>query len=73
LSKVNGQEPLELLNGSEREQAVDFLVMGSVGRTGIAKMVLGSVAAKVTGEMPCSVVTDGRGVELGINEFTSLR
>lgn len=39
------------------ERAVDLLVMGSVGRTGVARILLGSVAARVTRELPCSVVT----------------
>ena len=39
-----------------RETAADLLVMGSVGRTGLARLLVGSVAEKVTREMPCSVV-----------------
>ena len=38
------------------ETAADLLVMGSVGRTGLARLLVGSVAEKVTREMPCSVV-----------------
>jgi len=34
----------------------DLLVMGSVGRTGLSRILLGSVAGKVLREMPCSVV-----------------
>ena len=38
------------------ETEADLLVMGSVGRTGLARLLVGSVAEKVTREMPCSVV-----------------
>lgn len=40
-----------------KEWPADLLVMGSVGRTGLSKILLGSVAARVLKEMPCSVVT----------------
>jgi nucleotide-binding universal stress UspA family protein len=40
-----------------REVGADLLVMGSVGRTGLSKILIGSVAQKVIREMPCSVVT----------------
>jgi nucleotide-binding universal stress UspA family protein len=34
----------------------DLTVMGSVGRTGISRMLIGSVAEKVTRELPCSTL-----------------
>jgi len=40
-----------------REWNADLLVMGSVGRTGLSRILLGSVAGKVLREMPCSVIT----------------
>ncbi|MCK5241852.1 universal stress protein [bacterium] len=40
-----------------KEKSADLLVMGSVGQTGLAKISLGRVAAKVVREMPCSVIT----------------
>ena len=40
-----------------REMRADLLVMGSVGRTGLSRILIGSVAEKVIREMPCSVVT----------------
>jgi nucleotide-binding universal stress UspA family protein len=39
------------------EKQVDLLVMGSVGRTGLARLALGSVAQKVTRQLPCSIMT----------------
>jgi nucleotide-binding universal stress UspA family protein len=35
----------------------DMLVLGTHGRTGIAKLVLGSVAARVVATAPCPVLT----------------
>jgi universal stress protein E len=40
-----------------RETRSDLLVMGSVGRTGLPRVLMGSVAQKVIREIPCSVIT----------------
>ncbi len=40
-----------------RESAVDLLVMGSVGRTGVSRILIGGVARKVAQQMPCSIIT----------------
>jgi nucleotide-binding universal stress UspA family protein len=40
-----------------READVDLLVMGSVGRTGVSRLLIGGVARKVAQQMPCSIVT----------------
>ena len=39
------------------EMKSDLLVMGSVGRKGLARMLMGGVARKVAREMPCSTIT----------------
>ena len=39
------------------ETQSDLLVMGSVGRKGLAHMLMGGVARKVAREMPCSIIT----------------
>lgn len=49
--------PHEQILEAAREQNVDLLVMGSTGRTGLARILIGSVAEKVVREMPCSVIT----------------
>lgn len=36
---------------------VDLLVMGTVGRTGISRLIMGSVTEKVVREVPCSFLT----------------
>jgi universal stress protein A len=40
-----------------RAQAVDLIVMGTHGRTGLAHVLLGSVAEKVVRRSPCPVLT----------------
>jgi nucleotide-binding universal stress UspA family protein len=40
-----------------RRQRADMMVMGTHGRTGIARFFLGSVAARVTAMAPCPVLT----------------
>jgi len=51
-----GRPHEEILNSIE-ENTTDLLVMGSVGRTGVARIMLGSVAEKVARELPCSIMT----------------
>ena len=49
--------PHEQILALAREQGVDLLVMGSTGRTGLARILMGSVAEKVLREVPCSMIT----------------
>lgn len=46
----------EIANAAEEEGA-DLIVLGTHGRTGVSKFVLGSVAARVMCEAPCPVLT----------------
>jgi len=39
------------------EKTADLLVMGSVGRSGLSRILMGSVASKVVRQMPCSIIT----------------
>lgn len=39
------------------EKHTDLIIMGSAGKTGLSRILLGSVAEKVTREVPCSVIT----------------
>ncbi len=47
---------LEGILRTAREQQSDLLVIGSHGRTGIARLMLGSVAAKVVAQSPVPVL-----------------
>jgi len=53
---VAGSPAFEIL-AFVRSSATDLLVMGSVGRTGLPRILLGSVAEKVARELPCSIIT----------------
>lgn len=48
-----GAETLQLL---EEDQDIDLVVMGSHGRTGLARVLMGSVAEKVVRHAPCPVL-----------------
>jgi nucleotide-binding universal stress UspA family protein len=54
-SRVGGAGA-EILAALEAERTVDLVVMGSHGRTGIARMLLGSVAEKVVRHATCPVL-----------------
>lgn len=55
---VVGGDPAEELLRASKESGMDLLVMGSIGRTGISKILLGSVAEKVVrhAEVPVLLV-----------------
>lgn len=40
-----------------REKTPDLLIMGSEGKSGISRILMGSVAEKVVRELPCSIIT----------------
>ena len=44
-----------------RRNATELLVMGTIGRTGVRKLLLGSVAEEAMRESPCPVLTVGPG------------
>lgn len=47
---------LEILNAAQSENA-DLIVMGTHGRTGLAHVLIGSVAERVVNKAPCPVLT----------------
>ncbi|MBN1545388.1 MAG: universal stress protein [Syntrophaceae bacterium] len=53
---VEGTPYQEILDIAQKT-ASDLLIMGSTGKTGLARILMGSVAEKVIREMPCSVLT----------------
>ena len=55
-AKVLPGDPREALVETARIEKADLLVVGSHGRTGLPKLVLGSVAAHVTAHAPCDVL-----------------
>jgi len=53
---VKGNTFLEIIQAA-RDESVDIIVMGTHGRTGLAHVLIGSVAEKVVREAPCPVLT----------------
>jgi nucleotide-binding universal stress UspA family protein len=49
-------DPRVAIVDAARAERVDLVVMGSHGRTGLARLLLGSVASHVVSHSPCSVV-----------------
>jgi nucleotide-binding universal stress UspA family protein len=47
----------EAIVRAARRQRADLVVIGTHGRTGVARFFLGSVAARVTATAPCPVLT----------------
>lgn len=54
--KVLAADPREALVDSVRAENADLLVVGSHGRTGLSKLMLGSVASHVVAHAPCDVL-----------------
>jgi nucleotide-binding universal stress UspA family protein len=55
-ARVIQGDPREALIETVKTDAIDLLVVGSHGRTGLAKILMGSVAAHVMAHAPCSVL-----------------
>jgi nucleotide-binding universal stress UspA family protein len=56
--------PAQVITQMARELQADLIIMGSHGRTGIKRLLLGSVTEKVIGQAPCPVLVV-KGEELG--------
>lgn len=52
---LEGHPADEILQVAE-DRGVDIIVMGTVGRSGITRLLMGSVAEKVTRHAPCPVL-----------------
>jgi len=49
--------PEETIQETIQKGKFDLLVMGTTGRTGLSRILMGSVTEKVTREVPCSFIT----------------
>ncbi|BCB96861.1 universal stress protein [Dissulfurispira thermophila] len=58
--KINGEvhvgDPFDVIVNIAKRKKADLIVMGSHGRTGIVRLLMGSVAARVIGHAPCNVL-----------------
>ena len=55
--EIRQGQPHQKILAIANETRADLLVMGSVGRSGLSRILMGSVASKVVRQMPCSVIT----------------
>ena len=51
-----GGQPHEFIIQEAKEKNIDLIVMGTRGRTGLEKLLIGSVAERVVGNAPCAVM-----------------
>lgn len=49
--------PASTIIGVAKEEAVDLIVMGTHGRSGVRRLLMGSVAEEVVRKAPCPVLT----------------
>jgi nucleotide-binding universal stress UspA family protein len=56
MPKLLSGDPRHALIDEARREKVDLIVVGSHGRSGVAKLILGSVASHVVTHAPCSVL-----------------
>ncbi len=51
-----GGKPHEFILQEARERSIDLIAMGTHGRTGLKRVIMGSVAQSVIGAAPCPVL-----------------
>jgi len=54
---TRGIAPAEVIADYAEREGMDLVVMGTQGRTGVSRIVLGSVAGEVVRKAPCAVLT----------------
>lgn len=54
---IKAGDPRDTINQTARELGIDLIVMGTHGRRGITRALLGSVAETVVRTAPCAVLT----------------
>jgi len=62
----------EVVSNLIKEKEIDLIIMGTRGRTGIGKMILGSVAEQILRQAPCPVLTVGPHVNLWSEEYAKM-
>ncbi len=51
-----GEEPYRFIVDEAKKTKVEMIVMGSHGRTGLKRLMMGSVTSRVIGHAPCKVL-----------------
>ncbi|MCI0705056.1 MAG: universal stress protein [Planctomycetia bacterium] len=55
--QVESGDPVEVILGVAQERPADLIVMGTHGRTGLRRLIMGSVAEQVVRRASCPVLT----------------
>ena len=63
----------EVISNLIREKEIDLIILGTRGRTGLGRAILGSVAEKILRQAPCPVLTVGPHVNLWSDEYGKMR
>jgi nucleotide-binding universal stress UspA family protein len=62
----------EVISSQIKEKGIDLIVLGTRGRTGFGKTVLGSVAEEILRQAPCPVLTVGPHINLWSEEYAKM-
>jgi len=62
----------EVISGQIKEKGIDLIVLGTRGRTGFGKTVLGSVAEEILRKAPCPVLTVGPHINFWSDEYAKM-
>jgi len=63
----------EVVSNLIKEKEIDLVVLGTRGRTGLGKTILGSVAEEILRQAPCPVLTVGPHVNLWSDGYAKMR
>src|ERR1700688_1028253 len=63
----------EVVSEVIKQKEIDLIVLGTRGRTGLGKALLGSVAEQILRQAPCPVLTVGPHVNLWSDEYAKMR
>jgi nucleotide-binding universal stress UspA family protein len=63
----------EVMSNLIEQKGIDLIVLGTRGRTGLRKVILGSVAEQILRQSPCPVLTVGPHVNLWSDEYAKMR
>jgi len=63
----------EVMSDLIEQKEIDLVVLGTRGRTGFGKTLLGSVAEQILRQSPCPVLTVGPHVDLWSEEYAKMR
>lgn len=63
----------EVISNVIEQREIDLIVLGTRGRTGLGKVILGSVAERILRQSPCPVLTAGPHVNLWSDQYAKMR